>query len=876
MTLRKKTMFATAATLALSTLALYTLASAVLTQSLDEAETQDIRTNLENATGVLQQNISDFHERYARWSQWDESYRFMRNRNPEFVRANLGEKSLETMGLSLLIFLDERGEVVWGTGFDGKNKRPIPVAIQKQIVAGDNLTKHPKGDGKSGVVMTERGLMIVTSRPILTSQRTGPPRGVLIVGKALGDKEAERLGKQLNANVRFYAKDTPNLPEDFAWSARELKNKSAVTRIVNEQTAAGYVEVSDFYDSPALLMRLTMPRHIYRQGREGMTTLLGMILVAGLVFTLATLVLLERTVLLPVSRLNDDVRHIGASGDTTTRLHAASRDELGQLALSINDMLANLEDLRREREKATDELRRARDEAEDANRSKSQFLANMSHELRTPLNAIIGYSEMLQEEAEDIGQDEFVPDLKKIQSAGQHLLALINDILDLSKIEAGKMELFLEDFSLETMLRDVQTTISPLAEKKGNTLHTHFDAGNETMRADLTKVRQILFNLLSNACKFTENGEVALHAARDGADVVFRVSDTGIGLTPEQQKRLFQTFSQADASTTRKYGGTGLGLAITKRFCEMMNGEIAIETEFGKGTTFIVRLPARMEGSAKPLQKSTVETRALGEVSSLVAKNADAGDTSNLPLVLCIDDDPTMHELIQRYLSGEGFRVAIASSGVEGLQLAKSLRPDAITLDVMMPGMDGWAVLSQLKAQPETAGIPVVMLTVVQDRSIGYALGVSDYLTKPIERTRLVSVLERIRKENATDVLVVEDDDGTRAMLRRMLEKEGCVVREAANGKLAIEELESNGSPDLITLDLMMPEMDGFSVVEVLRGDTRWNGIPVVVMTAKDLDDDDRMRLHGSVQQILQKGSYSREELLARVKTLVENSLRAK
>ena len=875
MTLRRKTLLATAITLAFSTLALYWLVTSVLTQSLHESESQDARAALDNAGAVLQQTVVDFSDRFADWSDWNDAYSFVRTRDEDFIASNLGDKSLQAMRVSALVFLDRRARIVWGTGFDGKRRISIPRALQLHLKPGDELTTYRKlGAGKSGLLQTERGPMMVSSRPIITSDRKGPPRGFLVAARALNAEEAARLGKQLDAEISFALRDAPRLSADFQAAAKELKNRGGVTHPLDGQTIAAYSELRDLYNKPIALMRVSLPRDAMRQGREGIRTLLGTILVAGLVFTLATLMLLERTVLAPVSKLSEDARVIGNSGDTSQRLRVSSRDELGNLASSINAMLGNLETLRRERERASDDLRRARDEAEDANRSKSQFLANMSHELRTPLNAIIGYSEMLQEDAEDNDQAEIVADLKRIQDSGQHLLALINDILDLSKIEAGKMELFLEDFALEPMLRDVETTIAPLATRNGNALHTLFDPNLGTMRADLTKVRQILFNLLSNACKFTHEGDVTLQAARDGDTILFRVSDTGIGLTPEQQKRLFQNFSQADASTTRKYGGTGLGLVITRRFCEMMQGEISVATEFGEGTTFSVRLPSQVEGESTQIKPATAKIdRTHSEVSP--EPMPEMGDISRLPLVLCIDDDPTMHDLIRRYLSGEGFRVAIAASGEEGVHLARTLRPDAITLDVMMPGMDGWAVLSALKADAQTASIPVVMLTVVQDRSIGYALGVSDYLTKPIERNRLVAVLERVQKTGG-EVLVVEDDDSTREMLRRMLEKEGCVVREAANGKLALEELERNGAPDLITLDLMMPEMDGFSVVAALRADARWNRIPIVIMTAKDLTDDDRARLHGGVQQILQKGSYSREELLGRVKDLVEDSLRAK
>ena len=506
------------------------------------------------------------------------------------------------------------------------------------------------------------------------------------------------------------------------------------------------------------------------------------------------------------------------------------------------------------------ELLAARRASEAANSAKSQFLANMSHELRTPLNAIIGYSEMLEEEAGERGHEDYVPDLQKIRAAGRHLLALINDVLDLSKIEAGKMELHLDSFELKPAVDAVATTVQPLIEKNGNTLKLELAADLGVIRADVTRVRQILFNLLSNASKFTERGTITLRVARTTDQrpttndcVVFEVRDTGIGMTPEQLGRLFQAFSQAEASTSSKYGGTGLGLAISKMFAEMMGGSIAVASEPGVGTTFTVRLPTDV--------KADKADRAVE--SAVAATTAATAGT-----VLVIDDDPEVRLLLARMLNKDGFRVLEAAEGEQGIALARSERPDVITLDVLMPGMDGWGVLAALKNDADLAAIPVVMLSIMDERNLGYSLGAAEYLTKPIERSQLSAVLAKYRRSDGASVLVVEDDSATRAVLRRALEKEGWQVREAENGRVGLERVEEQ-APALILLDLMMPEMDGFEFIDSLRARQPTGAPPVVVITAKTLSDAERTRLNGGVREVVQKRAQDIDGLLSDVRRRV-------
>ncbi len=503
-------------------------------------------------------------------------------------------------------------------------------------------------------------------------------------------------------------------------------------------------------------------------------------------------------------------------------------------------------------------LNKAKKMAETAQLAKTQFIANMSHELRTPMNAIIGYNEMLLEDAEDLGVPEFLADLEKIHLEGKLMLGLINGVLDLSRIESGEMELHLETFQVEKLLNEFIATTKPLVEKKSNELKLNIINELGEMYADLSKTHQILFNLLTHAVTLTEDGHICIEVKREFAQeegrekICFSISDDGIGMTPKQQERIFQPFTPVDANTMHRLNGTRLGLAITKHFIEMMGGTISVNSEFGRGSTFSVCLPALII-TEKLTQKADI-------------KDGRALNSEVHGIVLVIDDDIITRELLKSYLSKLGYAVAVAADGETGFKMAKKLRPDTILLDVKMPGMDGWKVLSALKNDSLLSDIPVIMTSILEEQNKGVALGAADYLVKPVKRAQLAAVLRKYHMTNDSQglVMIVEDDIVTRENMAEMLKLEGWRVFKAENGRVALEFMEDK-KPSLIILDLMMPEMDGFEFVTHLRQNEKWRSIPVVVLTATKLSAEDQAHLHSYVDSILQKASNQKEELLLQI-----------
>ena len=549
----------------------------------------------------------------------------------------------------------------------------------------------------------------------------------------------------------------------------------------------------------------------------------------------------------------NDIKKMNELADSSDRNSSEEASvELMLVAFSrMSDEVNGLIDAR------TSEMESARDEARDASDQKTKFFANMSHELRTPLNAILGYGEMLYEDCEDLGYDDLLPDLKKITSSGTHLLSLINNILDLSKIEAGKMELFVTSFEVENMIQTIKDVSEPLAAKNVNGFVINLDGAMGSMSQDETKLRQCITNFLSNGFKFTKNGTVTLDVKSRMIDDVefidFAVIDTGAGMSPEGVAKVFEEYTQAERSTSANYGGTGLGLPISKKFAEMMGGDVVVTSEEGVGSTFTMSVPRECPEYSED------------EVDANVI-NLDDQDN----LVVLVDDDVAMHDLIKRTISKLNLTLLGATNSEKGMELIREVKPKLILLDVLMPGRDGWSLLKECKTDKDLKSIPVIMISQLNQSNLASSLGANDYLTKPIDRTHFINTVKRVLGNETQDhkVLVIDDDKDVRELLSRLLKDAGYRPIDARDGKEGLERTKDE--PSLIILDLEMPRMDGFEFLDnYIKEVPEDKRAPVLVFSGKDLTDVQEDLLKERVVGLVKKDDVSMENLSKMIQGIV-------